>query len=229
MKTKLADLDVKTLFRCPTFTRTARNGEEFVHPVDWPDVYIRNDFIGGLLRTKGNGEGQYPDPYLYWIESVFGREPETMEVCSRYVKADGISTRYTVDINPKFQPTFCTDAQTMAGVPPLKVKRIRADPPYNEKTAKEMYGVTLPDFYKLLEVPGRFLEVGGLYFLLLGMHNYQINVERLGLRRIGLIALAVVPNYEMRACNVFYKFAEPEQAAAAEGYQGQLALGEATS
>lgn len=204
-KFDLSEIDLKKAFKCEMEEKHAR-GEQWWQPKEWPDIYLRNNFIGGALRTKGNGEGQYPDPYLDWIESCFGREPDTMELCSRYVQADGIHTKYTVDINKKFNPTFCCDAQTLSILPPsLRVKRIRADPPYNEKTAREMYGTSLPDFYKLLEAGSRHLELGGLFFLLLGPYNYQNNVDALGLRRVGLVAIFVVPNKEIRACNIFQK------------------------
>lgn len=94
------------------------------------------------------------------------------------------------------------------------------DPPYNPETAKKMYNCTLPSFYKLLEAAGRVVKPGGLIFLLLGPDNYQINVDRLGLKRIGLITLSVVPNYELRACNIFYKLRDVP--AADKSYQTQL-------
>lgn len=213
-------VDVSSLIFGETIELTARGGKRFEVVKNWPEIHVLNDFVGGHLRTRGTDEGQYPLPYLEMIEGVFGREPDTMEVCSRHVKADGVSTSYTVDINPAFNPTFLTDGQTLAGIKDNFVRRIRMDPPYNPETAKKMYNCTLPSFYKLLEAAGRVVKPGGLIFLLLGPDNYQINVDRLGLKRIGLITLSVVPNYELRACNIFYKLRDVP--AADKSYQTQL-------
>lgn len=224
MPIDLSDIDILGLFKCKLRDWDARSngsGPEHFHVVeDWPEIYIRNNYIRGLLSTKGNDEGRYPDPYLDFVDRVFGREPDTMEICSRYVQADGWRTGITVDINPKFKPTYCTDAQTLAGLPAkLKVRRIRGDPPYNEKTAREMYGTDLPNNYQLIRASTRHLVKGGLIFLLTGPVNYQKNFDHLGIRHIGTIALTVVPNWELRACNIFYKFADVEEPTG----QGQLA------
>jgi hypothetical protein len=42
-------------------------------------------------------------------------------------------------------------------------------------------------------------------FLLLGPQNYQWHPE--GVKRIGWIAITVVPNNEVRALNIFFKYA----------------------
>jgi len=43
-------------------------------------------------------------------------------------------------------------------------------------------------------------------FLLLGPQNYQWHTK--GVKRIGCIALTVVPNNEFRALNIYYKYAD---------------------
>ena len=45
-----------------------------------------------------------------------------------------------------------------------------------------------------------------MMFLLLGPQNYQWHPK--GVKRIGWIAITVVPNNEVRALNIFYKYAE---------------------
>jgi hypothetical protein len=69
-----------------------------------------------------------------------------------------------------------------------------------------MYGTALPSSIKLLEAGARVCKVGSLMFLLLGPKNYQICPQ--GIKRIGCIALTVVPNNEFRALNIYYKYAD---------------------
>ena len=77
---------------------------------------------------------------------------------------------------------------------------------YNDRTAKEMYGTSLPAPIKLLQAGARVSKVGSLMFLLLGPKNYQICPQ--GVKRIGWIGLTVVPNNEVRSLSVYYKYAE---------------------
>ena len=87
-----------------------------------------------------------------------------------------------------------------------RLYRTTGDPPYNVRTAKEMYGTNLPSPIKLLQAGARVCKVGSLMFLLLGPQNYQWHPK--GVKRIGWIAITVVPNNEVRALNIFYKYAD---------------------
>jgi hypothetical protein len=116
-----------------------------------------------------------------------------------------LSVCFTVDINPETKPDLTDDAQTLAGVPDNKFNRWRCDPPYNQNTAQKMYGTNLPITTKLLKAGARVCKVGSLMFLLLGPQNYQWCP--LGVKRIGLILITIVPNSELRALNIFYKYA----------------------
>jgi hypothetical protein len=94
----------------------------------------------------------------------------------------------------------------LSSVPNNRFNRWSGDPPYNGKTAKEMYGTSLPSSIKLLQAGARVCKVGSLMFLLLGPQNYQWHTK--GVKRIGCIALTVVPNNEFRALNIYYKYAD---------------------
>jgi hypothetical protein len=69
-----------------------------------------------------------------------------------------------------------------------------------------MYETDLPSSIKLLKADARVSKVGSLMFLLLGPKNYQMCPQRV--KRIGWIALTVVPNNEVRSLHVYYKYAE---------------------
>src|SRR5687768_17441075 len=69
-------------------------------------------FISGHLRLRGKDEGRYPYHYLEMIDTIWGPEPNTIEVCSRTVRGC-----YTVDINPETNPELVGNGERLAGVP----------------------------------------------------------------------------------------------------------------
>jgi hypothetical protein len=131
------------------------------------------------------------------IVAVFGKEDNTIEVCSGMIRKYRHTSCYTVDINPETNPDLVDDGQMLSSVPNNRFNRWRGDPPYNVKTAKQMYGTNLPSPIKLLQAGARVCKVGSLMFLLLGPKDYQWCPK--GVKRIGCIALTVVPNNEFRA------------------------------
>jgi hypothetical protein len=69
-----------------------------------------------------------------------------------------------------------------------------------------MYDTGLPITGKLLKAGARVCKPGSLMFLLLGPQNYQICP--IGVKRIGYVNVTVVPNNEIRALNIYYKYAD---------------------
>ncbi|MFZ0326384.1 MAG: hypothetical protein WAL66_03690, partial [Nitrososphaeraceae archaeon] len=160
------------------------------------------EFISGHIRMRGRNGGQYPFNYLEMIDTLFGKEDNTIEVCSGNVKEDC----FTVDINPDTKPNLVSDGQKLDGIPNGKFSRWRCDPPYNSQTAKLMYRTALPNTIRLLNAGARVCKGGSLMFLLLGPTNYQWHPA--GVKRIGYVNITVVPNNENRALNIFYKYAD---------------------
>ncbi|HEU4824578.1 MAG TPA: hypothetical protein VFS97_14235 [Nitrososphaeraceae archaeon] len=145
------------------------------------------------------------------IDNIFGKEDNTIEVCSHSVKgikesSSCLSACFTVDINPETKPDLVEDAQTLGNIPDNKFNRWRCDPPYNRYTAQRMYGTDLPVTGELLKTGARVCKVGALLFLLLGPQNYQWCPP--GVKRIGWIAITIVPNNELRALHIFHKYAD---------------------
>lgn len=66
-----------------------------------------------------------------------------------------------------------------------------------------MYGTSLPNTAKLLHAGARVCKDGALMFLLLGPTNYQSCPA--GVKRIGSIALSIIPNNEWRTLHIFLK------------------------
>ena len=153
-------------------------------------------FISGQVRMRGKNGGRYPYHYLEMIDTIFGKNDNTIEVCNGNVKENCFS----VDINPGVKPDLVSDGQSLAGISDGMFDRWRCDPPYNAQTARDMYGTKLPVTGKLLKSGARVCKAGSLMFLLLGPQNYQMCPA--GVRRIGWIPISIVPNNEVRCLNI---------------------------
>jgi hypothetical protein len=75
------------------------------------------------------------------------------------------------------------NAKELSKIKDDSFNRWRADPPYNEATAKTMYNTKLPNAGKLLAAGARVYKPNSLLFLLLGPQNYQFCPK--GVKRIG--------------------------------------------
>lgn len=155
-------------------------------------------FISGQLRMRSNGGGKYPSRYIQMIDTLFGHEADTIEVCSNSVK-----DCFTVDINSAHNPSCVDDAEILSKIESNSFSRYRADPPYNIKNAREMYGTTLPNVGKMLKAAYRIIKENSLIFMLLGNVNRQAASS--GLRRIGWIAISCIPSNELRCLHIFIK------------------------
>ena len=138
--------------------------------------------ISGDVHLRGRNNGGYPYKHLDMIDAVFGPENNTIEVSSGSVSSGRLAREHsscridgtvTVDINPRTRPDIEDDAQVLSKVESNRFNRWRCDPPYNEQTAKEMYGTEIPNTYKLLEAGARVCKPKSLMFLLLGPQNIQ--------------------------------------------------------
>jgi len=160
-------------------------------------IYVVNNFISGHVRLLGRKGGAYPHKYLEMIESIFGKDDNTIEVCSGPIKGC-----FSVDINPRHTPCLIEDGQVMDHIPDNIFSRWRCDPPYNKETAQKMYNCEMPSIGKLLKAGARVLKPNSLMFLLCNQ-NYQHCPK--GVKRIGLILITIIPNNEIRALNIYLK------------------------
>jgi len=196
--------DVSSFIKLEGYQR----GDKITYFVDSvvADLSVQNNFIGGNLRMRGEGDGAYPTNFLKFIDETFGPEENTIEVCSRTVKGlNQGGSCFTVDINPEFKPDLVADGQDLAEIPANKFSRYRCDPPYNAKTAKEMYNTELPSEYKLLLEGARVVKPGSLLFLL---HEHSTNSNIPGLQKIGFIHVTALPNRTARILNIYVKLSQ---------------------
>jgi hypothetical protein len=73
------------------------------------------------------------------IDAVFGKEDNTIEVCSGSIRKYDYNSCYSVDINPATEPDLVDDGQILSSISNSRFDRWRCDPPYNLETAKERY------------------------------------------------------------------------------------------
>jgi hypothetical protein len=158
---------------------------------------------------RGEGGGRYPTNYLEFIDKAFDSAPNTIEVCSNEIQGlNKGGNCFTVDINPEYKPDLVADGQILEGVADNSFSRWRSDPPYNEKTAKEMYGTELPNVIKLLKAGARVVKPGSLMFLLCSQNVQSGAIGKGNIKRIGFINISVVPNNETRILNIYAKLQE---------------------
>ncbi len=200
-------MNISSLIKCKYIDLSTLHKNYFIIPANPATgiLYITEnspDYISGHLRLRGKHHGRYPFRYLEMIDNIFGQEENIIEVCSGSV----MGNCFTVDINPNTEPDLVADGQKLDGIPNSKFSRWRCDPPYNTRTAKEMYGTDLPRTIELLKAGARVCKVDSLMFLLLGPQNYQWHPN--GIKRIGCVPITVVPNNEIRCLNIFHKYAD---------------------
>jgi hypothetical protein len=154
--------NVTDLIRCKTHYLEIDNGPNYhIIPAN-PAVgllYVtekNHGFVSGQIRMRGRDGGQYPYHYLEMIDAIFGKDDNTIEVCSGNVRG----SCFKVDINPRTNPDLVEDGQRLDGISDGRFSRCRFDPPYNDRTAKEMYGTDLPSPSKLLKAGSRVVNQG---------------------------------------------------------------------
>ena len=72
------------------------------------------------------------------IDRLFGKEDNTIEVCSGNIRKYGYNSCVAVDVNPETNPDLVDDGQMLSSVPNNRFNRWRCDPPYNVKTARDV-------------------------------------------------------------------------------------------
>jgi hypothetical protein len=168
------------------------------------------DFISGQVRMRGTKGGKYPYKYLKMIDNIFGEEENTIEVCSG-CSGSVKGNCFTVDINSDTEPDLVADGQKLDSIPNSKFSRWRCDPPYNARTAKEMYGTDLPRTIELLKAGARVCRLSKF-----GYQSYSNNIEIAEPPISGYIAkIKVYANYHFGdylelvfICLLDYRFAQ---------------------
>jgi hypothetical protein len=116
-----AQLDVVTLIQCK-YEIVSRSGHQIYFAIPASPatgiLYVTDNnhqFISGQVRVRGRDNGSYPYNYLEMIAAIFGKENNTIEVCSGMTRKNGYWDCFTVDINRETNPDIVDD-----GDPPSK-------------------------------------------------------------------------------------------------------------
>lgn len=197
-------IDVRDLIKAPWLPSPHQGYDIYPTPPGTGIIYVTDhnpEFLSGHMRVRGEKNGSYPHFYTEIIDNLFGKDKNTIEVCSYLIPKS--KNLFTVDTNYKYSPSLVADGQELIQLGDNRFTRWRCDPPYNANSAKKMYGTGVPSPIKLLKAGARVIKPGSLMFLLLGPTNYQWHPK--GVKRIGIILMTVVPNNEIRALNIYLK------------------------
>lgn len=157
-------------------------------------------------------DGAFPSGFLKnWRQAFEHYIPEDrnkiLHVCAgRTPKSEG----KTLDVNPKFQPDYLCNAETMLYgsmdgqkiVPGNEFEWALADPPYNEDAAEKYYHMKLLNKAKMLKQMMRVVKIKGF----IGILDQTMPVRPpSNLKCVARIGVTSVPNLDMRIFTVFRK------------------------
>lgn len=162
--------------------------------------------------TKGpNGEkqpGAFPAGFLKKLKAAFYdvypfKKDEIAHVCSGWVpKTEGI----TIDIKPDYNPDIVSNVEDFSNIFRAAYGTVKwsiADPPYNLRRAKEYYNLqVLVNKSKMLHEMNAITEVGGFIGIL---DQYSLNGYPHNLKKIAVIAVASIPNPDLRVFTIWRK------------------------
>jgi len=154
--------------------------------------------------------GAFPQGFLKRVKTAFYdvypfRSDEVAHICSGGIPdSEGI----TIDIDPEHNPNLIANvehftAEFLKRWP--KVKWSIADPPYSKRRALEYYDLkVLVSKGKMLREMEKITEIGGFIGIL---DQYSLNGYPKTLKKIALIAVASIPNPDLRVFTVWRKIA----------------------
>jgi len=97
--------------------------------------------MGNDYRVKSAYYGGYPAGYLRRVRALFPDKRQVLHLFSGKVDLSAFPGD-TLDINPKLNPTYVDDAQTLSAVPLERYDLVLADPPYSVEDC-EHYGTSM--------------------------------------------------------------------------------------
>ena len=106
-------LNILDLIKCEYVTLTDGNDNKYFIILAGPAkgvLYITEnspDYISGQVRVRGRDGGRYPYNYLEMIDHIFGKEENTIEVCSGSIKGrNATSTASITSIQQRMNPLY---------------------------------------------------------------------------------------------------------------------------
>lgn len=157
-------------------------------------------------------DGAYPAGFLTnWKEAFANYIPENpkiLHVCAgRVPKSEGM----TLDIDPKYDPDYLCNAETMRYGSLMEGEKIvpssyfdwaLADPPYNDEAAEKYYSKKLLNKSRMLQQMIRVVKVGGFLGIL---DQTMPQGPPHNVKCVARIGITSVPNLDMRILTIFRK------------------------
>lgn len=156
--------------------------------------------MGNNYKVTSGYYGGYPAGYLKRVKALFPDKTKPLHLFSGQVDLS-IFQGDTVDLDPKTNPVYLDDAQTLENVPIKNYDLILADPPYSIEDA-EHYTPTMVKRNKVMQALGR-KAVAGTHIVWLDqvLPMYRKDQWRL----IGLIGMVKSTNHRFRVVCIFEK------------------------
>ncbi len=185
----------------------------------WHTDGVRPWLSGGWIltnyaRTKAaraaEFHGAYPGDILSRYLGLFPEQRPRLHLFSGMVDLKTMPGD-TVDLNPRRNPTYCVDAQTLTGVPVETYGSVYCDPPYSAADA-EKYGLPLPVAGRVMHALERLRP--GAYVIWL---DEQVpSYRKSAFAWEGLISLSTSTGHRVRAISIFRRISTAEAASIAE-------------
>lgn len=157
--------------------------------------------MGNDYRVKSAYYGGYPAGYLRRIRALFPDKRRVLHLFSGKVDLDALPGD-TVDINPRMNPTFLDDAQTLGNVPLADYDLILADPPYSIEDAQR-YQTTMIRRNVVMRALGRAAPDAHIVWLDQVLPMYRKDVFSID----AVIGMVKSTNHRFRVITVFRRLA----------------------
>jgi hypothetical protein len=177
--------------------RQAFQREPYLTYVDGERPWLYGVWRQGSFAVKSGYYGGYPGDYLKRIKVLFPDRRRILHVFAGKVDT-AIMPGDTLDIRPELAATFCTDAETMQGVPLEGYDLAVCDPPYTPADAAR-YGTRMV-------VPGRVMQAlerlpSGAYVVWLD--EREPVVRKAAFIHEGIISLTTSAGHRCRIVSIF--------------------------
>ena len=156
--------------------------------------------MGNNYKVSSGLYGGYPHGYLRRVRALFPEKERVLHLFSGQVDLS-ILPGHTVDCNPRNNPDFVDDAQTLYYVPVEDYDLFLADPPYSVEDA-EHYETTMVKRNKVMKALGLRAQKGShVVWLDQVLPMYRKDQWSI----IGVIGMVKSTNHRFRVVTIFEK------------------------
>lgn len=157
--------------------------------------------MGNDYRVRSAYYGGYPAGYLRRIRALFPEKRHVLHLFSGKVDV-GAFPGDTVDVDPRLDPTYVDDAQSLIAVPLEQYDLVMADPPYSVEDA-EHYGTSMVKRNKVMRALQRLSQGAHVVWLdqVLPMYRKDMFTQE------AVIGMWKSTNHRFRGITIFRRLA----------------------